>query len=458
MIYNATPTLSDFHRDDSFVRVVIGPVGSGKSSAAVVEALKRALEQEPGPDGVRRTRFAFIRNTYGQLRDTTRKTFEQWAPEGTWHEQSFTYTLDKKLSDGTRLHCEVLFRALDRPEDVKKLLSLELTGAYINELREVPKHVLDVLQTRVGRYPSKVQGGPTWFGVWADTNPWETSHWGYELFTKTRPEGYSLFEQPGGRSPKAENLENLPPGYYDRLVFGKDSEWVKSYVDGEYPSSAIGSVYGRALDKLGQAGGIVDFDYPRDGIFAHLDLGLSDATAIWFCRFGKTGLDVVDHYENHGEVLSHYFEILDTRGYQYTKFILPHDARQRSFQTGVGVVDQFISRYGAGKVAIGPEMSIAHGLEAGRWLLEQPTRIHATNCAEGLKALHAYRYDWDEDLQVLSRRPVHDWSSHTADAFRYMALSVKHTERMAKRKTAAEPKKTVRHTLEDLFEENGAGL
>jgi hypothetical protein len=103
-----------------------------------------------------------------------------------------------------------LFRALDRPEDKKKLLSLEVTGAYINEAREMPKEVFDVLQQRVGRYPSKMQGGPSWFGIWMDTNPWHTGHWGYKLFSVTKPEGHVLFEQPGGMDEDAENVENLP--------------------------------------------------------------------------------------------------------------------------------------------------------------------------------------------------------------------------------------------------------
>ena len=127
--YTAPATLSRFLDSDAFVRCVIGPVGSGKSSVSVMEILIRAAAQAKGPDGKRRTRFAVIRNTYSQLRDTTRKTFEEWIPSelGTWNEQSFSFTIQKGDID-----CEVLFRALDRPEDVKKLLSLELTGAYIN--------------------------------------------------------------------------------------------------------------------------------------------------------------------------------------------------------------------------------------------------------------------------------------------------------------------------------------
>lgn len=434
--YTPPKTLDRFLRSQAFVRTVVGPVGSGKSSASVIEILRRAVQQAPGPDGIRRTRFAVIRNTYGQLRDTTRKTFEQWIPDalGRWREQEFTFEM--KFGD---VHCEVLFRALDRPEDVKKLLSLELTGAYINEVREVPKHVLDVLQTRVGRYPSKIQGGPTWYGIWADTNPWHSGHWVAKLFNQGLAD-YKVFRQPGGRDPDVENIENLPDGYYRRLVAGKDSEWVKVYVDGQDASSDVGSVWGPWIAELEKRGGISAFSHPNDGVFASFDLGHSDATGIWFWRINSHGVpDIIDHYENHGEGPSHYFAVLDAKGYDYAKIWLPHDARHKTFATQVTALDQFIERYGAGKVAITPQLSIADGLAAARWMLEQPMRIHERCGAigrlghSGLDALRDYRFDWDEENQCFSRTPVHNFASHSADAFRYVALVVKFSDLMTKK-------------------------
>lgn len=458
--YTAPPTLARMMKSDAFVRAAIGPVGSGKSSACIIEIVRRAMTQAPGNDGTRRTRFAVIRNTYSQLRDTTRKTFEQWLPPGLgqWHEQPFAYEIDKPLRDGTRVHCEVLFRALDRPEDVNKLLSLELTGAYINEAREMPKHVLDVLQTRVGRYPSKAQGGPSWFGIWMDTNPWPTSHWGYELFSKEKPEGFALFEQPGGREPNAENVENLPPGYYSRLCHGKDAEWVAEYVDGKYPSSDRGSVYGDLIERLEVRGGVGEFEHPTDGVFAAFDLGVSDATAIWWWRLNEGGApDFIDWYEATGKGMSHYFDVLDQRGYKLEKIWLPHDARQRTFQTGVSTLDQFIGKYGAAKVGIGPELDRENGIAASRWLLEQPMRIHA-RCADGLKRLRAYRYVWDETKKVFSKTPLHDWTSHTADGFRYSALVAKASWEAVRPKPEAKKPPPARDmnsfTLEELFADN----
>lgn len=434
--YDAPPTLSRFLDSNAFVRAIIGPVGSGKSSVCAIEILRRAKEQARGPDGARRSRFVVIRNTYAQLRDTTRKTMEQWLPAalGVWKEQQFTFHL--KFTD---VDSEVLFRALDRPEDVKKILSLEVTGAYINEAREIPKDVFDVLQTRVGRYPSTIQGGPTWFGIFMDSNPWATSHWGYELFNRSPPEGFELFEQPGGRAPDAENVANLPPGYYDRLTLGKDSQWIGEYVDGKYPDHDKGSIYGELISKLEQRQAVLDFEHPKDGVFASFDLGISDATAVWFWRLNQHGMpDLIDWHEATGKSADDYFKILDGRGYAYSKIWLPHDARARTFQTGISTLELFMKRY-PGLVAITPELSLEDGIAATRWMLERQVRIHATNCAEGLKRLRSYRYEWDEVTKVFRKKPLHDWTSHTSDAARYIACVVKMTELMTRKPEPAKP-------------------
>jgi hypothetical protein len=445
--YTPPATVRHMLRSGDFVRAIVGPVGSGKSSGCIVEIPRRAVEQAPGPDGIRRTRFAIIRNTYPELRDTTRKTFEQWVPAelGQWHEREFTFHM--RFND---VDCEVLFRALDRPEDVKKLLSLELTGAYINEAREIPKSVLDVLQSRVGRYPSKAQGGPTWFGVWMDTNPWPTTSWGYKLFSQDKPEGFALFEQPGGRAANAENVENLPPGYYARLCHGKDQEWIDEYVDGKYPASDRGSVYGHLLADLRERGGVCDFGHERDGVFVFADLGISDSFCFWFMRFGPSrGVDIIDHYEAHGRPLSHYSDLLRSKPYRYERIFLPHDARARTLVTGSTVQEELMKEF-PGLVSIVPQVSIADGLQAGRWVLEQDsTRIHSRVSAitgpediDGLDALAAYKFEYDENNKVYKKTPLHNWASHTADGFRYLSVAVRFSEYLTRPEPPPPPEPT----------------
>jgi hypothetical protein len=234
--YTHVPTIKRFARSNMRHRVIVGPFGSGKSVGCVMEIVRRGFEQRPSPiDGIRKTRWAIIRNTYSQLKDTTMKTVFDWFPPDKYgvhrvadHEYIITGF------DGVRI--ELFFRALDRPDQVANLLSLELTGAWINEAREVPRPIWEAVDGRIGRYPSKRDGGATWFGVIMDTNPPDEMNWLYKLVEVEKPGNVLLFKQPGGRSPDAENLPNLPGGqaYYTDLAVGKTEEFIRSYIDGEY--------------------------------------------------------------------------------------------------------------------------------------------------------------------------------------------------------------------------------
>lgn len=252
--YHEVPTIRRFAQSDAFIRGLIGPVGGGKSSGCIAEFPRRAQNQKPSRDGVRRTRWAVVRNTYAELRDTTIQTFHRWLPPehfGRWYASDHRYVV--KAFD--RCEFEVLFRALDRPEDIKKLLSLDLTGGWINEAREIPWAIVEALQGRCGRYPPQDEGGPTWSGIWLDTNPPDADSEFYKFFEDQtwrkdfdelvrigglphgikRPEDYAaIFRQPSGLSAQAENLPNLPNGYYARLAIGKGQEWKKVYIDGQY--------------------------------------------------------------------------------------------------------------------------------------------------------------------------------------------------------------------------------
>ncbi len=247
--YVAEPTAAEFHADDSFVRGILGPIGSGKSVACVAEIISRIMRQAPDQTGARRSRWAVIRNTYPELTSTTIKTWMDWLPVGQCpitYGSPITGKLKAPLSDGTQIDAEILFLALNLPKDVKKLLSIELTGAWTNEARELNKTIIDTVTSRVGRFPAKMDGGPSWSGVIMDTNPPDDSHWWYKLAEEDRPSGWVFRRQPpalidrgNGKydvNPAAENLQHQPLGgdYWLRQVAGKSPEWIKVYLLGEY--------------------------------------------------------------------------------------------------------------------------------------------------------------------------------------------------------------------------------
>lgn len=299
--YTASPTAKLFHADEAFVRSIIGPIGSGKSVCCCLEIFRKACEQAPHRDpdskhgGIRRSRWVIIRNTYRELIDTTIRTFFDWVPEelGVMKKQDMEFHMKFSLPDNTIVYCEILFRALDKPNDIKKLLSLELTGGWINECREIPKQVVDMLQGRVGRYPNKRQGGPTWWGIIMDTNPPDSDHWYYTLFEENLPPNFSLFHQPSGLSPEAENIENLPPRYYENMIAGKDQEWINVYVHGQYGFITDGKpIFPEYKDHIHSTQSPL---VPPKGskVFVGIDFGLTPAAAIG--RLSPSGqLQVLD--------------------------------------------------------------------------------------------------------------------------------------------------------------------
>ena len=255
------PVVSSYMQSNARHRFILGPFGSGKSVGSQVEIPRRAGMQAPSTqNGKRKTRFAVVRNTMPQLRDTTIKTWLDWFPNGTlgfYKETGKTYFIRQGDVD-----CEVIFRALDDPADVKNLLSLELTGAYVNEFRDIHQDIIEALDGRVGRYPRMNEGGPTWVGIWGDSNmPEEESYWWAMAngkdpkdFRIEKPNSWEIFIQPPGMlrvighdgtptyvvNPNAENLANLPPGYYENLVRDKTEDYIRTYVMCEYGRSKGG--------------------------------------------------------------------------------------------------------------------------------------------------------------------------------------------------------------------------
>ena len=251
--------LKEFMKNDTFFRGIRGPVGSGKSVGCCIEVFRRALQQEKNEEGKRRSRWAIIRNTNPQLRTTTIKTWLDWFPENDWGKFTWSVPYTHHIKKG-EIDLEVIFLALDRPEDVKKLLSLELTGIWINEAREIPKSIIDACTMRVGRFPSMREGGPSWTGVIADTNAPEEDHWWPIMSGEVpipdhipreqakmlvKPDNWQFFTQPPGMlevknedggiesykpNSKAENRQNMMKSYYPNLIQGKTKSWIDVYV------------------------------------------------------------------------------------------------------------------------------------------------------------------------------------------------------------------------------------
>lgn len=254
--YSAPATVSKFMTSDAFARFIIGPVGSGKTTAVLMELLRRSAEQAPGPDGIRRTRWAIVRQTLSQLKMTVLLDILTWFRPICEYKVQDQLVIIKFLD----IRSEWFLIPLDDEEDQKRLLSMQLTGAMINEAIEIDPNLVDAIAGRCGRFPSAADGGCTFAGIVGDTNaPVEGSPW-HRLFEDDRPPDWAVFHQPGGLEPDAENLEWLlqtpatlqlgtaDPArraqgrkYYERLARGANADWIQRYVNAKYGEDPSGT-------------------------------------------------------------------------------------------------------------------------------------------------------------------------------------------------------------------------
>jgi hypothetical protein len=271
--YRPSPTVKAFIKDfryrGLFYSWIVGPVGSAKTTALFFKLVYIAGKQSPGPDGIRRTKAVIVRNTLPQLKDTTLASWEYWFRDGvagTWNATDKIFVL--RFGD---VECTVLFRPLDTPDDVRRVLSLEINFAIIDEFVEIPKAIVDALSARLGRYRQPDGASVDAWGMWGASNPGTEDIWWFDYLHGPAVRRYrrlpgasapalapaagagpeiapalepiaSYWHQPGGLSPDAENLENLPGGqqYYRDAALGKNEAWVRQFVDAEWGFSVAG--------------------------------------------------------------------------------------------------------------------------------------------------------------------------------------------------------------------------
>lgn len=256
-VYIPSNTGKRFAESLGFVDLVIGPYGSGKTTMCLQRIVRSACDMPRWDNGQRRSRWALVRNTSGELHSTTLQSWLTWFGDlGTYkRRQKPLLMYEHEFNDGNGIvRLELIFIALDRPDDVRKIKSLELTGVYLNELSELPQNVLSHFKGRVnGRFPSRsFCPEPYWSGIIADTNPPDEDHWIFNDFEKNVTPNYNIFHQPSGlledeqgifikdmhgnyiQNVHADNVAHLSSDYYPKLAEKQSEGFIKVYCQGKY--------------------------------------------------------------------------------------------------------------------------------------------------------------------------------------------------------------------------------
>lgn len=201
------------------------------------------------------------------------------------------------------------------------------------------------------------------------------------------------------------------------------------------PAAALpGAYYGRQITRIEKDARIrlVPWD-SRYPVTTAWDLGIGDSTAIWFAQLIGGLCHVVDYYEASGVGLDHYAKILREKPYTYEDLIWPHDGANSELGTGRARAD--VMREMGFRVRILPRVSVDDGIQAARTLLDRSVFDDAKT-EKGLNALRQYQREWDDKLHDFKARPRHDWTSHGADAWRYLALGIQPAGEKEKRRAA----------------------
>ena len=296
------------------------------------------------------------------------------------------------------------------PEKIKSYEGL--THCWIEEAETVSRRSLDLVAPTM-RAPGSE--------IWLSFNPDRVSAPVWQMFVVRQPPPGSLVRKVGWRDNPwfPEELRRE----MEHCRAEDPARWAHVW-EGEPKLVAEGSYYGRLLSRADEEGRLGRVPV-EPGLLVHTawDLGVGDSTAVWFFQHlpaGRMGeWRFVDFYEASGEGLAHYAEVLARRGYRYGSHIAPHDIAVRELGSGRSRIES--ARALGLNFEVAPRLPVADGIEAARQVLETAW-FDRERCGRGLECLWAYQREFDETRACFREAPLHDWTSHGADAFRYAAV------------------------------------
>lgn len=396
--YRARPQFVPFHLRKQRWSCIVAHRRAGKTVACIMDLVDAALRcEKPNP------RFAYIAPFYAQAKDVAWAYFKQFTapiPGVEVHESE----LRIDLPNGARLR---LYGA----DNYNRMRGVYFDGAVLDEYGDMdPRAWAEVIRPIL----SDRRGWATFIGT-----PKGRNHF-YEIWqaAKENPsEWFTLML-------RASETGLLPPDELEDARKVMTPEQYEQEYECSFEAAILGAYYGREMQRLEAEGRIRSVPYdPSLPVYTGWDLGLDDATAIWFVQVAGAEVRVIDYLETNNEALSSIARsLLNERPYMYGEHYLPHDAEIRELMTAKSRKDTLES-LGVRPVRVAPRQNVEEGINAVRNLLPRCV-FDEKKCARGIEALRNYQREWDDKLKTFRKTPRHDWASHGADAFRYLAISL----------------------------------
>lgn len=396
--YTPRAQFVDFHRREQRWTCLVAHRRAGKTVSCINDLVKAALlctKEDP--------RFAYIAPYYAQAKDVAwsyLKRFTAPIPNVEINESE----LRVDLPNGARVR---LYGA----DNYNRMRGLYFDGVVLDEPADMdPRAWPEVIRPAL----SDRQGWATFIGTPKGRNGF------WEIWDKAQndPVWYTAML-------KASDTGLVASAELDDARKMMTPEQYEQEYECSFDAAILGAYYGKDIANAERDGRICELESdPVLPVHTAWDLGKSDSTAIWFFQIAPNGIRVLDHYENSGFDLDHYAAELKAKGYKYGVHFLPHDAKAQILGMKRTRVEQLRELLRGQDFRIVMDHKVEDGINAARMTLKA-TWFDVYKCKFGLEALRQYRTEFDEKTNAFKKTPKHDWTSHTADAFRYLAMAWK---------------------------------
>ena len=411
--YAPRPQFIPFHKRTQRWACIVTHRRAGKTVASIMDLVHKALRHEKGLDA----HYSYIAPTYAQAKDTVWGYLKRFTAE--------VPRVDQRESDLSVMFghngARVRLYGADNYD--------RLRGGYNDGI------VLD----EYGDFDPR---------AWPEVlRPTLSDRRGWAVFIGT-PKGrnhfHAIYQEARGGNDwfnlllRASETGLLPEEELDDLRRTLTTAQYAQELECSFEVAVAGAVYARELDQARDDGRITRVTHnPALPVDVYFDLGFADHTAIWFVQHVQGEIHLIDHHEENGHAFPHYMQLLQARGYTYRTMWLPHDAKATQLGTGRSIEE--MARNAGWRVHIVPQLEIDDGINATRVMFANMW-FDETRCERGLLALRNYRFKADMAGTPVSREPVHDWSSHSADALRAVAVAMQAARRASYREYDGPPR------------------
>ena len=395
--YAPREVFKPFHQRSERWAVIVAHRRAGKTVACVNDLLRAALSTEK-----RDARFAYIAPQFNQAKDIAWLYLQRYAgvvPGAAFNESE----LRVDFPNGARIR---LYGA-DNPD---RLRGLYLDGVILDEYADMR--------------PS----------VWGEViRPLLADRRGWAVFIGT-PKGHNEFHAKFQQAKadddwlaielRASITGLIAPDELEAARRQMSEDQYAQEMECSFEAAIQGAYYGKEMRRADEDKRIVRVPYdPAAEVYTAWDLGIGDSTAIWFAQMVGREVRILDFYENSGVGIDHYVRVLKDRDYNYAEHLLPHDADASELGTGKSI-REVLADMGVRRTRVVAKLTVEEGIQQARLLIARSV-FDERKCAQGLEALRQYRREYDEKVRAFKDRPLHDWTSHAADAFRYLAVGLR---------------------------------